>query len=58
MSPEEVLDEWRSLHPVDEEGEIAAVEEALDDLAAGDVGRSFADADREFRARHNLPLRP
>jgi len=57
ISPEDILDEWRSLHPADGalEEEVAAIQEALDDMAAGDAGRPFADSDREFRARHNVP---
>lgn len=57
LSPEEALDEWRRLHPqtqaVDED--LAAIQEALDDVANGDRGILFAQFDSEFRKRHNLP---
>jgi hypothetical protein len=57
LSPEEVLDEWRRLHPVAEaaEEDIAAIQEALDEIENGDTGVLFEDFDREFRARHKLP---
>ncbi|HEV8059182.1 MAG TPA: hypothetical protein VGP68_04895 [Gemmataceae bacterium] len=57
LSPEEALDEWRRLHPpmqADEE-ELAAIREALDDLAQGDRGIPFDEFDKDFRRRHNLP---
>lgn len=57
LSPEEVLDEWRQLHPqtkaLDED--IAALREALDDMAQGDRGIPFDEFDRDFRKRHHLP---
>jgi hypothetical protein len=57
LSPEEALDEWRRLHPqahaLDEE--VAAIREALDDMATGDRGIPFDEFDRDFRKRHNLP---
>jgi hypothetical protein len=57
LSPEEVLDEWRRLHPqkgaYDED--VAAIREALDDMAKGDCGMPFDQFDQEFRKRHNLP---
>ncbi len=57
LSPEEVLDEWRALHPSPEavEEDMAAIQEAIDDMQNGDVGMPFEAFDREFRARHNLP---
>lgn len=60
LSPEEVLDEWRSLHPDPAalEDEIAAIQEAIDDMENGDTGVLFADFDRDFRARRNLPSKP
>lgn len=59
-SPEEALDEWRRLHP-DEQGpadDLAAIQEALADLAKGDRGVPFEEFDRDFRERHNLPGQP
>lgn len=37
---------------VDEE--LAAIQEAIDDLEAGDTGIPFEEFDRDFRARHEL----
>lgn len=56
LSPEDVLEEWRTIHPTSEEMEddIAAVEEALDDLENGDQGIPLEEFDREIRARYNL----
>jgi hypothetical protein len=57
LSPEEALDEWRRQNPqraaVDED--VAAIQEALDDMAKGDRGIPFDQFDRDFRKRHNLP---
>lgn len=57
LSPEEALDEWRQLHPVSEasDEDVAAVQEALDDMAKGDRGIPFEEFDRELRKRYNLP---
>ena len=57
LSPEEALDEWRRLHPQAQafNEDLAAVREALDDVANGDRGIPFDEFDRDFRKRHNLP---
>jgi hypothetical protein len=57
LSPEEILDEWRGLHPdpAGAEADIAAIQEAVDDMENGDAGVSFEEFDRDFRARRNLP---
>jgi hypothetical protein len=57
LSPEEALDEWRRLHPQTQSfGEdVAAIQEALDDMDKGDRGIPFDQFDRDFRTRHNLP---
>ena len=57
LSPEEVLDEWRRLHPRTQtfEEDVAAIQEALDDMAKGDRGIPFDQFDCDFRNRHNLP---
>jgi hypothetical protein len=57
LSPEEALDEWRRLHPQAEafDEDVAAIQEALDDMAKGDRGIPFDEFDRDFRKRHNLP---
>ncbi len=57
VSPEEALDEWRQLHPQAVEEDVAAIAEALDDLANGDQGIPFDEFDRDFRKRHNLPAK-
>ena len=59
LTPEEALDEWRRLNPnaEAEAQELAAIKEALDDVANGDYGMPFAQFDREFRARH-FPAKP
>ena len=58
LSPEEALDEWREAHPGSESEDVAAIQEALDDMANGDRGMLFEDFDRQFRERHNLPGKP
>ncbi len=57
QSPEEALDEWRRAHPPADtaDEDVAAVREALEDMANGDRGVPFEQFDREFRQRHNLP---
>jgi hypothetical protein len=57
LSPEEALDEWRQLHPQSQslDEDIAAIREALDDMAKGDQGVPFDQFDRDFRVRHNFP---
>jgi hypothetical protein len=59
-SPEEALDEWRRLHPDAQApaDDLAAIKEALADLAKGDRGVPFEEFDRDFRQRHNLPGQP
>jgi hypothetical protein len=57
LSPEQVLDEWRVLHPDPSaaQDDIAAIQEAIDDMEKGDGGIPFKDFDRDFRSRRNLP---
>jgi len=57
MSPEQVLDEWRDLQPdyVAAETDLAAIQEAIDDMANGDSGIPFEEFDGAFRLRHKLP---
>jgi hypothetical protein len=60
LSPEQVLDQWRTLHPASQAtdpDDLAAIQEAIDDMEAGDRGTPFEDFDHEFRLRHNLPPR-
>jgi hypothetical protein len=56
LSAEEALDLWRDEHPLVDETDdaTAAVEEALADMEAGDLGRPWEDFEREFRQRHGL----
>jgi len=56
-SPEEALDEWRRLHPEPDAAtdDLAAVQEALNDMARGDRGMLFEEFDRDFRRRHQIP---
>ncbi len=56
-SPEEALDEWRRLHPDSQASneDVAAIQEALTEMADDDRGIPFAEFDRDFRKRHNLP---
>jgi hypothetical protein len=56
LSPQEAVDQWRAMHPSDDDlDEIEVmVQEALDNIAAGDKGRPFEEFDLEFRRRHGL----
>jgi len=58
LSPEEALDEWRTGHPESEDDDVAAIQEALDDLAGGERPVPFEEFDKKFRAKHQLPARP
>ena len=60
LSPEEALDQWRDAHPSSDVfvKDVAAVQEALDDMAAGDVGLPLDEFDRQFRQRHGLSANP
>jgi hypothetical protein len=56
LSPEAAVDQWRELHPTPEslDEDVAAVREALADMADGDTGIPFDEFAREFRARPNF----
>lgn len=56
LSPEEVLDEWRETHPESDEfeEEVAAIQEAVDDMQHGDLGRPAHEALADVRARLGL----
>jgi hypothetical protein len=56
LSPEEALDLWRSENPSEEERTetILAVEEAIEELRAGDPGVSLETFDADFRRQHGL----
>ena len=55
-TPEQVLDEWRSLHP--DPDDFAAIRESLDAMHAGDRGIALNDFDIAFRAQNGLAPRP
>jgi hypothetical protein len=57
LSPEEVLDQWRELHPNQAELDesVSAIRQALADMTAGDSGRPVGEILAELRIRHNLP---
>ena len=56
LSPEEALDEWRRIHPQPQAEDVAAIQEALDDMAKGDQGIPFDQFDRDFCNRHHLRI--
>jgi hypothetical protein len=60
LSPEEALDEWRRLHPETQasDEEVAAIRQALDDVAGGKEGIPFEEFDRAFAKRHHIPTKP
>jgi hypothetical protein len=57
LSPEEALDLWRDHHPSDAEyaSTVAALREALSDMAQGDTGKPLEEFDQSFRQKHQLP---
>jgi hypothetical protein len=57
LLPEEVLEEWRELHPepLDEEDDVAAIQASLDDFDAGVIGMPLEEFDRKLRKKFNLP---
>lgn len=56
-TPEDAVDEWRTMHPTPEmiEEDVLAVGEALEGIANGDKGMDFDEFARELRARYGLP---
>ena len=57
LSQAEASDELHGTCPPGNQGDedLAAVREALKDLARGDLGVSFEEFDSEFRRCHDLP---
>jgi hypothetical protein len=53
LSPEEVLDQWRDAHPSEEEFEenVQAIQEALDQMNAGEKGVTAAESVQRLRER-------
>jgi len=60
LLPEEVLDDWRELHPEpdDTEDDVAAIQAALDDIENGEVGMSLEEFDRRIRKKFKFPPIP
>jgi hypothetical protein len=55
VSPEEALDPWRALHPGLLDGDdLAALEEAIEDLENGDAGVPFEEFMKNFRAANGI----
>jgi hypothetical protein len=59
LSPEEVLDLWRAMHPtpaaLDED--VEAVREALAELDAGEPGMTIEEFAAEFKRRYGISER-
>lgn len=55
-SVDELFDEWRIKNPTSEEhaANVAAIQEALDDLAAGVEPIPYEEFAKDFRRRHGL----
>ena len=55
-TPEQCLENWRTQHPTTEELQQSstAVERALQDMEAGDTGKSARSLIEEARQRHGL----
>ena len=51
-TPEQVLDEWRLLHP--DPNDDDAIRDSLALMHAGDRGVSLEDFDRDFRKKNGL----
>ncbi len=53
LSPEEVLSEWRTTHPLSDDlsESVVAVKQALADMRAGDRGRPAEQVIAEIRQR-------
>jgi hypothetical protein len=50
---EEALEAWRLIHPLEDDA-TEDLQQALAELAGGDVGLPVADFDRQFRIRHGM----
>jgi hypothetical protein len=57
LTPGECLDLWRAQHPLDEDlsAGIRAIQEALEDMEAGDVGQPLEQFLAKFRSNRKLP---
>ena len=55
-SPEEMLDLWRVTRPseTDFRRDVKAVQDAIDEMKAGDLGIPLSEFDSEFRKKHSV----
>lgn len=51
------FEEWQSLLTSDEDEDCRAIQQALDEMDAGDHGTPWEMFDAEFRQKHHLPPR-
>jgi hypothetical protein len=56
-SPEELVDQWRR-EQQEFADTVAAVQEAIDDMNAGDPGRPLSEVARDIRKKHGWPEGP
>ena len=57
QSTADAFDEWQSLLTANEEDDCEAIQQALDEMDAGDHGTPWKEFDTEFRQKHQLPPR-
>lgn len=57
QSTADAFEEWQSLLTSDEDEDCRAIQQALDEMDAGDHGTPWEAFDAEFRQRHHLPPR-
>jgi len=60
LSPQEAVDQWRAMHPSEDEMDDieALVQEAIDDIATGDKGIPFDEVLAEIETRFGLKPTP
>ena len=56
LTPAEVFEEWLLLQP-DDGDDCDAIQQALDEMDAGDQGTPWEAFDAAFRQKHQLPPR-
>jgi len=56
VSPEEILDLWRAIHPLelDMRRDVKSIQQAIDEMTAGDKGVSIDEFDASFREKHSI----
>jgi len=57
QSTADAFDEWQSLLADSEEADCEAIQQALDEMDAGDHGTPWKEFDAEFRQKNQLPPR-